>query len=135
MDLSQVISAVLAGGLAGQITTLLLGSRYTAKRDFNNWLRIERFKVFSEFLALVSATISRSDYDSWPDEVRTLSQKIHLLYPEGIAPPQVSEGMEKLFQLVLWKKLGKVKNDKQWRHKMREESRELRREFAKTLHR
>jgi hypothetical protein len=135
MDLNQVLSAILAGGLAGQLTSMFLQNRVTAKREFRNWLRNERLKVFSEFMALTSAIVSRDDFADWPDEIRVVSQKIHMLFDGGEAPPDVAEAMQRLFALALSKKLGQVDDDRKWRNEIREEVRVVRKGFAGALHR
>jgi len=140
-------NAVLTGGLAGQLITLLLGSRFTAKREvtgwlrqekreFASWLRQERFKAFSELLANTAATFVRQDYEKWPDEIRVLSLRVYLLYEGGRPPKTVLDPIEKLFRLALDRKQGKVEKDnvQVWRDRMRDETRRLREAFAETLH-
>jgi hypothetical protein len=134
MDFNEILSAILAGGIAGQLTTLLLGARYTAKREFDNWLRTERFRTFSELISLISAVATREDYDTWPDEIRVLSQRVHLLFKSGTAPNSIASPMQELFSLALKMKLGKVKDEKEWRSEIREEARKLREGFAHALH-
>lgn len=134
MDLNQILSAILAGGLAGQLTSLFLGYRYEAKREYINWLRKERYQVFSNLLASISAAASREDIETWPDEIRVLSQKVHLLYDTGDAPKDVADSLQTVFTLALDRKLGRVEDLREWRNKMREEARKLRQNLAKILH-
>ncbi len=134
MDLAQLISAILAGGLAGQLTTLILGYRYSSRREYLNWRRAERFKVFSELLSSVSSAATREEFETWPDEIRVLSQKAHLLFEGGTAPNPIEESLQTLFRLALDRKLDSVKDIAEWRKSMRTESRKLRSGLAEALH-
>jgi hypothetical protein len=132
----QIVSALLTGGLAGHLTATYFTSRLTTRRDHQNWLRNERYKLYSQLLEITSAVVTReknADYSTWPDEIRVLSQKVHLLCPTGHAQPQLAETIEQIFQLVLKKKLGRVKDDEAWRHRMREIVRRLRELLAESL--
>jgi hypothetical protein len=134
MDWSTILSAVLAGGLAGQLTTLFFGNRFAAKRDLKNWLRAEKFKVFSELVALVSSSSPACGYDQWPREIRALSQKVFLLHPEGKPPDALTSAMETVFQSAYAKRSGEVKDHDEWVEKNRDDARVLRVELAKSLH-
>jgi hypothetical protein len=134
MEWGNVISALLAGGLAGQITTLVLGSSLQRRRELSGWIRAERFKLFSELLGVVSAYASREEFDQWPDEIRVLSQKVHLLSPGGNASESVSIAMQTCFALALDRKLGRAGDLKVWRDSMRDASRMLRQDLAAVLH-
>jgi hypothetical protein len=134
MSLNQILSAILAGGLAGQITTLFLNNIYSRKREISKWLRSERFKTFSELMSLVSVMASREDLETRPENIRDLSVRVHLLFEKGTAPDDISKAMQTLFLLALHKKLGRVKDEKKWRHKIRDTSRALRHSFARELH-
>jgi hypothetical protein len=135
MDWTNIISAILAGGLAGQLTTVILGQRFQAKREKASWMRSERFRVFSELLALVSAYASREDVEEWPEETRVACQKVHLLASlSGDAPAPLSDLMQRAFELALQRKLGGIQNMKAWRDEMRELSSDMRRELAAILY-
>jgi len=139
----QIMSAVLAGGLAGQLTTVFLNRFYQARRDEENWLRQERYRLFCEVLDTTSLTATREedgDFRTWPDEIRAVSQKIHLLSPRGEAPPVVAATLEELFQLVLARKLAikhgrteSTEDAKVFRHVMREKVRLLRKSLSASL--
>ena len=134
--LYSLISGALAGGIVGQLTAIFLTNSLVKKREVENWLRNERHKVFCELLDVTSAVVTREekgDYDTWPDEIRVLSQKVHLLHPGGHAPSEVADTLEKLFQLVLRRKLNQVSDDKMWRHKVRDEARKLREGLSEVL--
>jgi hypothetical protein len=134
MDISQIFSAILAGGLAGQLVTLYWSHHAKSHQDFENWLRTERFKAFVELLDLVSATAPRDDYEQWPTKIRIACQKCHLLCPGGNAPPGISESMEKLFQLARQKKHNQVQDHDAWTDEMRDEARNLRIGFSNFLY-
>lgn len=139
----QIISAVLAGGLAGQLTTLLLRKRYESRRDEENWLRQERYKLFSHLLELTASIVTHEEDDNLgilPDQIRATSVKIHLLYPGGEAPEEVGNILESLFQLSLKRKLKEVatpsitpEEAKDLRHAFRDETRKLRRRLSESL--
>ncbi|BDU50943.1 hypothetical protein [Haliovirga abyssi] len=132
MELNQILSSLLAGGLAGQVVSLIANHRLQRRRDLNLWIRNEKYKNFSFFISLVSAT-NRDDYNTFPDEIRVASQKIHILYIDGVAPKNIEILMEKLFQYFLQRKLGRVNNLKKWRGEVRENVKLLRIEFSKEL--
>lgn len=134
MEWSNVISAILAGGLAGQMATLVFGNRLQKRREQSEWFLTERFKLFSDLLGVVSAYASREEFEQWPDEIRVLSQKVHLLSPGGNAPEPLAKAMQACFDLALDRKLGNTNDLKIWRDSMRDASRTLRRELAVLLH-
>lgn len=130
----EILTAILAGGAAGQITVLLLGDKRIRRRNYENWLREARFQASMELLDLVSAYHTRSDFDEWPEEVRTASQRVHLLHPKGQAPDPLANEMREIFFLILNRKVGKVKDLREWNTKMREHNRELRKQLAISVH-
>jgi len=134
MDWQLIITSLIAGGFGGQLVTLFLTERSASRREFQQWLREERFKTFSELIELVSATAPRSDYDVWPTNIRNLCQKAHILFPTGTAPDDLAEAMEKAFQLARKKKHGEVADHDAWTVAMRDEARILRECLAKVLH-
>jgi hypothetical protein len=134
MNWHDVIAAVLAGGLAGQLTATFLGYRYAAKREFNNWLRDERYKAFTKLLECVAPFATREEFDTWPDEIRTISQKVYLLYPNGKPPEEITQSIENLFNLSLARAQNKVEDLSSWRKSMRGENRVLREALAELIH-
>lgn len=133
MDWLSIIAGLFAGGFGGQLVTLFLTERSAARREFQSWLRDEQFKTFSELLDLVSSFEPRDEYEKWPAEIRRACQKVHLLCDEGKANDELSDAMEKVFQLSKKKRDGEVKDDEAWRAAMRNEARILRESFAKLL--
>ena len=72
MEWTTIISSILAGGLAGQLSVAWLNRRKDLKiaelnatlnkrREFNNWLRQERYKASAELINLVSSHYSRME--------------------------------------------------------------------------
>jgi hypothetical protein len=80
-----MMTAILAGGLAGQITVAVLTSRFQKQKDFDSWLRQEKIKVYTELLTVVSSYRSLENLDDWPGSIREVSMKIHLLHHSGTA--------------------------------------------------
>ena len=125
MDWTNIISAVLAGGIAGQVVTLIWGNSLTEKREFNKWLVTERYKLYSELLTLVTHTPKEQDIlDKWTYEIRDISQRIHILFNEGTAPEDLSQSIEAVFQLARSKKKGSGSDD--WVNEMRNAVRTMR---------
>ena len=135
MQWGEVLSAVLAGGLAGQLTAAFLGYRYAARREFDNWIRDERYRAFSDLLVCVAPFATRDEFDTWPDEIRTLSQRVYLLYPGGRPPEDICRCIESLFNLALDRKRGRVPDVAEWKTAMRRENRALREGLAQAIHR
>jgi hypothetical protein len=125
MEWQNIISAVLAGGIAGQLVTILLGNRLNEKRDYRKWIITERYKLFCEFLTTVT-NIPRTEEEinDWTYKIRNVSLKIHILYDYGAAPKDFSEAIEEIFQLAKQKKKGT--EDDMWSNSLRESVKEVR---------
>jgi hypothetical protein len=74
----------------------------------------------------VSASAPRSDYDTWPTDIRIASQKVHLLCQGGVAPANVADSMERIYQLTRKKKKDLVADHDVWTNDLRDETRKLR---------
>lgn len=133
MDWQTIITSIVAGGLGGQLLTLLLTEKSASRREYRNWLREERMIVYFELIDLVSSTAPRDDYNLWPTQIRSLCQKVHLLFPDGVAPEEISILMENVFQLARDKKHNKIENHDEWTNKMRDETRKLRKCLSNVL--
>lgn len=133
MDFSSIFSAILAGGLAGQIVTLFWGNNLTEKREFNKWLVQEKFKLYSELLSLVAyAPKDNESLQTWNLDIRDLSLKIYLLFPSGAPPQDIKESIEDIFQLAKRKKKGE--NNDELSATFRDTTRNLRQALARNLH-
>jgi hypothetical protein len=119
--LLTLVTALLAGGFAGQVATLTFGNRFAEKLAFDNWLRNERFKIFSELLTLVSSTAER-DYEQWPGQIRGRCQQVYLLYPTGEPPQRLQDAMEEVFQRAWEMKQGEVSNYDEWVERLRRDA-------------
>jgi hypothetical protein len=137
-----IISSVLAGGIVGQLVTAYLNNRASSTREFNKWLREERFKVFVEWMTLVSSSNPPNDnLQLWPATVRATSQKVLLLLRAdgGNPPKKVSELLEQVFQHVyqrrndpsLYNQNDKVRQE--WTEKFRLDVDDLRKAFNDIL--
>jgi len=111
-----------------------LHPQYATKREFYNWLRDERYKAFSELLECVAPFVTREEFNNWPDEIRTISQRVYLLYPGGRPSEDITNSIESLFKLVIERKQGKVNDLSKWKESMRNENRVLREGLAKLIH-
>jgi len=132
MDYTNILSAVLAGGMSAQIVTLLWGNQLSKKREFSKWILDEKYKLFSELLAIVAVTPETQDsLDQWTYSIRSLTQRIHILFPDGTAPDDLATVLENVFLLAKEKKHGQDNN--QWRNNMRASIRELRKQIALNL--
>ncbi len=130
MDWTNIVSAVLAGGIAGQVVTLLWGSRLAEKREFNKWVVAERYKLYSELLSVVTHTPKEQEtLDKWAYSIRDISLRIHILFPEGVAPKDLAESIEAVFQLARAKKKGEA-SEENWSKELRDAVREMRKHMA-----
>lgn len=127
-----VISAVLAGGIFGQIITLFGADRLTERREYRRWLASERHKAFAELLALLSrAPALPDDLNAWTYQIRDASQRIHILFQAGTAPARLADALEATFKLAQAKKDGSHSSD--WTDRMRNAVRDLRFAMAANL--
>ncbi|WP_042153092.1 MULTISPECIES: hypothetical protein [unclassified Pseudoalteromonas] len=106
MSWESIGTAVLAGGMAGQLVTLFWGNRLTEKREFNKWLEQERYKLFGTLVSKASHTPkNQTSLDNWTYEIRDISQQIHILFKDGTAPKNLENTMEIVFRLAKEKKM------------------------------
>ncbi|MBQ4812701.1 hypothetical protein J8M20_15180 [Pseudoalteromonas luteoviolacea] len=132
MDWANILSAVLAGGIAGQIVTLVWGNSLTEKREFKKWLVAERFKLYSELLSkLTFHPKTQEELNNWTYQIRDISQRIHMLFEAGTAPNELEISLEEVFKLAQSKKDGKHSNN--WDDEMRDSVRTLRKCLASNL--
>ncbi len=94
-----LVSAVLAGGLLTQVFNTIWGDRVARAREFRHWRRVEKFKVYTELMDVVSSSTPEFGYDKWPSIVRTLSQRVYLLHSGGRPPQALCDSLEEAFQL------------------------------------
>jgi hypothetical protein len=107
MEWENILSAVLAGGISGQIVTLVWGSRLTESREYKKWQTTERYKLYSALLSVVTHTPKdQSSLNKWTYEIRDISQRIHILFDSGTAPEDLADSIESVFKLAQLKKDG-----------------------------
>lgn len=131
MDLNTVLSAILAGGIVGQIVTMIWTNKLTRERDFDRWLETERHKVFSELLTVVTNVPKDGSIELWTYKIRDVSQRIHILFDGGTAPREFKGSLELVFTLAQEKKDKKEASD--WDKEYRTAVRELRKQMSKNL--
>lgn len=133
MEWSNVLSAILAGGIAGQLVTLFGGDKLTTKREYKKWLLVEKHKLYSELITVVTYTPKdRDKIDNWTYNIRDISQRIHILHDGGVSPESFSAAIETIFRLAQNYKKNNI-NEKEWALEMREAIRMLRYEMSLDL--
>ncbi|MFQ3247710.1 MAG: hypothetical protein ACI9SP_004369 [Arenicella sp.] len=147
MDWSSLLPTFLAGGLVGQLMVAWLNRKkdlsvtefkdqLTRQAEIESWLRLEKYKAYVEMADLASSHHSQSGNESWPSEIRMASVRIHMLFPSGTAPDDLSDAMQNVFFLALNRRLGKVpqKGVKKWNHDFRDQASKLREILASELY-
>lgn len=123
--LSTLIPALLAGGLAGQLVSVVGGSIMRRKREHHSWLKTERSKLFFELLTITTNIPKTEDArNNWTYDIRSCSQKIHILYETGTAPAELADTIEQVFQHALLLKKGNAPEN--WSEEQRNSVRQMR---------
>ncbi|MFK3861651.1 MULTISPECIES: hypothetical protein [Pseudoalteromonas] len=104
MDWDVIITSILAGGLAGQIITLLGNNHFTNKREFAKWRLEQRHKAIIEILDTLTSNPKDGELQQWTHKIRSASLKIHILYKDGKAPLPINNSLESVFRLAQTKK-------------------------------
>ncbi|MFA0226204.1 hypothetical protein AB4483_19265 [Vibrio splendidus] len=132
MSWDNILSAVLAGGIAGQIVTLLGGDRLTRKREYRKWKLTEKHKLYSELVTIATLTPKKDEeVDNWTYMVRDISQRIHILHEGGAAPEPLYGEIETIFRMTKSYKNGGYSES--WGSEMRDATRRLRAAMADDL--
>lgn len=132
MDWNTVISAVLAGGIAGQLVTLFGGNWLTNNREYKKWKLTEKHKLYSELVTTATLTPKEdTDIENWTYKIRDISQRIHILHDGGVAPESLSGEIETIFRMAQSFKEGD--RGESWKTNMRDAIRKLRTELASDL--
>ncbi|MFA0612255.1 hypothetical protein [Vibrio sp. 10N.222.49.B4] len=132
MDWSVVVASVLAGGIVGQVFTVLCTNYLTKKREYEKWRLIERYKAITAlFDILTSNPHDATKLSQWTHEVRNASMKIHFLYKNGIAPEKVAHALEVVFKLVQKRK--ESLDDDNWSSHFKSSVSNLRKELSNNL--
>ncbi len=129
MEWNTVMSAVLAGGIVGQLLTLLWGNRLTRNREYNRWLETEKHKLYSELLSVITNIPKQQiELDNWTYQIRDLSQRIHILFEGGTSPRELKSALELTFKFAQEKKDGT--DGANWSDEFRTAIRELRKQMS-----
>ncbi len=98
--------------------------RFQKKEDF--------LKYSSEFLTYLSGVNSLKSFDGVPTKVKSYCITIKLLFKSGIAPEELDDCMEDVYQLVKERKnLSDEKEIGRWEEKFRHKTHDLRIYLAK----
>ena len=128
MDWGVIGTSILAGGLSGQIITLLVTNHFTNKREYAKWRLTERHKAIIEILDVLTSNPQGEELQQWTHRIRNASLKIHILYKDGTAPLGINDALEEVFKLAKTKK--KEKQSENWDEEFRETVSKLRKELA-----
>jgi hypothetical protein len=129
MEWNEILPAIMAGGIVGQLFTLIWGNTLTKKRDYNRWIESERHKLYSEMLILVTLIPKeQKDLDNWTYQIRSSSQRIHILFETGTAPSDFKSALELVFKLAQEKKDDST--DVNWSEQFRMAVRGLRKQMS-----
>ncbi|ARD44453.1 hypothetical protein [Colwellia sp. PAMC 21821] len=132
MDWNTVLTAIMAGGIVGQLLTLFWGNKLTIHREFSRWIETERLKAYSELLTIVTLIPkSGPELDIWTYQIRDVSQRIHLLFDGGVAPREFKRALELIFKFSQEKKDDKASEN--WSEEFRVAVRDLRKEMSSNI--
>jgi len=128
----SLIASILAGGIAGQLVTTFGGAWIARRGEHRKWLTTERQKVFSELLTIAThKPKTPDDLDKWTYRIRDASQRMHILFEEGTAPPDLADSVEAVFKLAQAKKDRTAQAD--WDSAFRDSVRAMRLAMASNL--
>lgn len=92
----------------------------------------ELFKTASEFLTFLSEINSYDSFDGIPTKVKKYCVSIKLLFKDGETPEELTNCMEKVYQMVKSRKnIETIEDIERWETDFREETHTLRKELAK----
>ncbi len=92
----------------------------------------ELFKTASEFLAFLSEINSYDSFDGIPTKVKKYCVSIKLLFKDGETPEELTNCMEKVYQMVKSRKnIETIEDIERWETEFRAETHTLRKELAK----
>jgi len=127
-----LVTAVLAGGFLNQVFTALFADRIQFRRDYNTWKRNELYSLYSQLLDITSSSSPSIGLDQWPSTIRSLSQRIYLLYKGGKPPQDLCDSLEEVFQLSV-KARDNLIQGSDLKEELRKSGSQLRRRLAKSL--
>lgn len=104
MDWTLISTSVLAGGIVGQILTVIGTHYFTNMREYRKWQLQERHKAALELIDILTSNPSSEAISEWTHKIRNASLKIHILYKNGVAPDKLRHALEVVFRLAQLKK-------------------------------
>ena len=110
------------------IFTVYIAPKIAAKQN----QKTAMYNICSQFFDYLTDIVSLKDYSGVPSQVRKYSLKIHLMYKEGVAPKDISEKLEDIFQKVKTRKT--LNSDTEitvWEKDYRDAVRDLRTKLSK----
>ena len=110
------------------IFTVYIAPKIAAKQN----QKTAMYTICSQFFDYLTDIVSLKDYSGVPSQVRKYSLKIHLMYKEGVAPKDISEKLEDIFQKVKTRKT--LNSDTEitvWEKDYRDAVRDLRTKLSK----
>lgn len=110
------------------IFTVFVAPKIAAKQN----QKTAMYNICSQFFDYLTDIVSLKDYSGVPSQVRKYSLKIHLMYKEGVAPKDISEKLEDIFQKVKTRKtLNSDAEITAWENDYRVAVRDLRTKLSK----
>lgn len=131
MDWTIVTTSVLAGGIVGQVITMIGTNYLTDKREHKKWRLTERHKAINNILDLLTSDPKNEDLDQWTHKIRNASLKIHILYSDGTAPQPLANALETVFGLAKNKKNDNCSGT--WSSEFRDSVSALRKQLSKYI--
>ncbi|MBL3554442.1 hypothetical protein [Rhodovulum sulfidophilum] len=129
-----LLIAAISGGFLSQIISISIGRWFSKRDQLDEWMRDEKYKVYSEIIDVTSKTNPDCGYDAWPGLIRSLSQRVFLLHEAGYPPKSISEPLEDLFQFAIKCRSDLESVNEPERQAFRKSGNELRTALAKSLH-
>lgn len=131
MDWTLISTSVLAGGIVGQILTVIGTHFFTNVREYRKWQLQERHKAALELIDILTSNPSNDSISNWTHQIRNASLKIHILYNNGVAPDKLRHSLEVVFKLAQLKKDNK--QDESWSDSFKEAVSDLKKQISINL--
>jgi hypothetical protein len=128
MDWTLISTSVLAGGIVGQILTVIGTHYFTNIREYRKWQLQERHKAALELIDVLTSNPSVDALSEWTHKIRNASLKIHILYENGVAPDQLRHCLEVVFRLAQLKK--ENKQEESWSIEFKNAVSDLRKQIS-----
>lgn len=133
-DWQPLLVAAISGGVLSQLISISLGRWFSKRDQLDEWMRDEKYKVYSQIIDITSKSNPDCGYEAWPGLVRSLSQRVFLLHESGYPPKAISDPLEELFQFAIKCRNAKDDIGEEDRQNFRQSGNALRTALAKSLH-